>query len=95
MKKIYLASSSSWRASILDSAGIAVELHPPQVDEASIVGEDPIETARLRAQAKAEFVWQRVPSGGIVIAADQVVYLEDEVFGKPPSKEAWLSRLQV
>ena len=94
MRKIYLASSSRWRASILKSAGIVAELRPPMVDEESILGADPVETARLRARAKASFVWSRVSEESIVIAADQVVYLDGEIFGKPKTAQAWLDRLQ-
>ena len=78
----------------MESAGISAELRPPMVNEASIVGTSPVETACLRARAKAESVWRQVSSDSIVIAADQVVYLQDEIFGKPKSKDAWLERLQ-
>jgi len=95
LRKIYLASSSSWRAELLENAGINVLLAPPKVCEEDIWGSDPVETARLRARAKAQDVWRQVSEESIVVAADQVVYCDGVIFGKPRSKEEWLSRLPI
>ena len=93
IQKIYLASSSIWRASILKNAGIMVDILPPNVDEYSIVGDHPIQTAQLRAIAKGESVCTQCAYDDVLISADQVVYLGTEVFGKPQNDEEWFARL--
>jgi len=92
MIPIYLASTSVYRRQLLLDAGILVSCLDPCVNESSIVGESPIQTAKMRAEAKAKAGFQQVGEG-LVIGADQVVYLDGQVFGKPSSDEAWFSRL--
>ena len=92
-RKIYLASSSVWRASILKNAGIRVDILPPNVDEYSILADHPIQTAKLRAIAKGESVIKKCTDHDILISADQVVYLGTEIFDKPTTKEEWFERL--
>ena len=92
-RKIYLASSSIWRASILKNAGIAVDILPPDVDEYSIIADHPIQTAKLRAKAKGESVLDLCHDHDVLISADQVVYLGTELFDKPKTKEEWFARL--
>jgi len=93
MEDVYLASSSIWRAKILQSAGLVVHTVPSKIDEYSIVGASPVETAILRAQAKGERVCKELAKDVLVIAADQIVYLGDEIFDKPKNDEEWFSRL--
>ena len=92
-RKIYLASSSIWRASILKNAGIQVNILPPDVDEYSILADHPVETAKLRAKAKGESVLDLCQEDDILISADQVVYLGTEIFDKPKTNEEWFTRL--
>lgn len=93
LDEIYLASSSIWRASILQNAGIRTQIIAPDVDEDSIIGGSPRETAELRAIAKGESVRGKISSTSVLISADQVVYLGSEVFGKPKDADQWFSRL--
>ncbi|MAA78529.1 MAG: septum formation protein Maf [Deltaproteobacteria bacterium] len=92
-RKIYLASSSVWRASILKNAGINVDILPPSVDEYSILADHPIQTAKLRAIAKGESVLKHCTGNDILISADQVVYLGEDIFDKPKTEEEWFDRL--
>ena len=92
-RKIYLASSSVWRASILKNAGIQVDILPPDVDEYSILADHPVETAKLRAKAKGESVLDLCQEDDVLISADQVVYLGTEIFDKPKTNEEWFTRL--
>lgn len=92
-RKIYLASSSVWRASILKNAGIDVYILPPDVDEYSIVADHPIQTAKLRAIAKGESVIEQCGDHDILISADQVVYLGTKIYDKPKTQEEWFARL--
>ena len=90
---MYLASASSWRAKILRDAGLFIKTFPAAIDEYSFVGSNPVETAILRAKAKGESVRKALPQDALIIAADQVVYLQGEIFDKPKNDEEWFSRL--
>jgi septum formation protein len=93
MQPFILASTSRWRLQLLLDAGINAEAVDPEVEEASYIGNSPVETARLRAIAKARAVAERRP-GSIVVGADQVIHLDGEAIGKPAGPKDWLSRLQ-
>ena len=95
MDNIYLASSSVWRAQILQAAGLKIQTFPSSIDEYSIVGATPIETAVLRARAKGEYAREALPKDALIIAADQVVYLHETIFDKPKDDDEWLSRLRL
>jgi len=92
LEPLVLASSSRWRLSVLREAGVQAEAVAPHVEEAGIVGGDAVETAMLRAQAKAARVSAQRP-GAWVLAADQVVHDGDEVFGKPQDAADQVARL--
>ena len=94
MEKIYLASESPWRLQLLENTGLTVSSVSPNVDEKAIVHEDPIQTAHLRASAKADSGFRKVGKKSLVIGADQVVYLGNKVYGKPQNSKDWLERLQ-
>ena len=81
-RKIYLASSSVWRASILKNAGISVDILPPEVDEYSIVADHPIQTATLRAIAKGESVFEN---------AEDFRVLPEKWLSEP--REHWIEEL--
>lgn len=92
--KLMLASSSPYRQALLRDVGLDVSTMGAAIDEYSIVGETPIETAQKRAMAKARDVSQKKPDY-VVIGADQVCYLDDIVMDKPKSDEEWLNRLKL
>ena len=97
--RIILASTSQYRRQLLQNIGLNIECIGSNVDEKPIVGDNPIETSQLRAQAKAYSVIQmyfetnKDKNPVVVIGADQVVYIEKEIFGKPKSNEEWKHRL--
>lgn len=93
MAKLVLASTSPWRRSMLEAAGFRVLAESPGIDEGEIVGREPDETARLRARAKARFVATLHPDS-TVVGADQVIYLDGELLGKPANSEKHLGQLQ-
>lgn len=76
---LVLASSSTYRASVLAGAGYAVEVDPPGVDERSYdqtwALDGPEALAVQLAVAKAEAVLKRHPAA-LVLAADQVGVLD-------------------
>jgi septum formation protein len=84
---IVLASTSPYRRSLLESAGIYCESVDPAVDEALIVGVDPVDTAMRRARAKAESVRAMRGEGSWILGADQVVHLDGHCFDKPGTAE--------
>jgi len=92
MKPIVLASTSRWRLQILNDAGIVADATDPNVDESTVMGDGPVETARLRAIAKASAVSRERPNA-LVIGADQVIYLDGETIGKPRDAHDWRHRL--
>jgi septum formation protein len=83
---LILASSSPRRQALLRDAGIDHELVVPDVAEDRRAGEAPAAFALRCARAKAEAVAGRFPAR-LVLAADTVVVLEDEVLGKPGTAE--------
>ena len=96
---IILASTSQYRRQLLQNIGLNIEYMGSNVDEKTILGENPIETSKLRAQAKAFSVIQtyfernKDEKSVVVIGADQVVYIDNELFGKPKDNQEWKRRL--
>lgn len=84
MKKnpqIILASNSPRRKKILEDAGYKIKVHPSNIDETSLEKEPHIFTKNLSLK-KAEEVFSKFPKS-IIIAADTIVYMEGNIYGKP------------
>ena len=79
---IVLASASPRRRHLLEMLGIAHEVVPSDVDETRLDGEVPEAMAVRLAAAKARAVLAERP-GHLVLAADTVVVIDDQVLGKP------------
>jgi len=79
---IVLASASPRRRHLLEMLGIAHEVVPSDVDETRQDGEVPEAMAVRLAAAKARAVLAERP-GHLVLAADTVVVIDDQVLGKP------------
>ncbi len=77
-----LASASPRRRELLDAAGFVFEVDVADVDETRHPGEPAGAYVRRVALAKAQAVAARHPER-IVLGADTVVVLDDEVLGKP------------
>jgi septum formation protein len=89
--EIILASASGARAAVLASAGIRFHQQPSMLDESEehthfSNGTPPAKVATTLARLKAGKVHEMAP-GAIVIGADQVLAIGDEIFQKPQSKE--------
>jgi septum formation protein len=86
--RLVLASASLARRRLLEAAGLAFEVLPADVDEAGIKlraragGMPPQGIAEMLAKVKAEAVGGRRPDC-LVIGADQILALGDEIFDKP------------
>lgn len=78
---LILASASPRRREILERAGIEFDIRAAGVDESAAAGESPREHVCRLARAKAEAVAR--PGDGIVLGADTVVVVDEEILGKP------------
>ena len=83
-----LASASPQRAAILRQLGIPFEVVVPDVDE--IESGTPAAVCEENARRKANAV-----DGELVLAADTVVALEDEIYGKPENEAEARASLQA
>jgi septum formation protein len=79
---IILASNSPRRKDLLRQIGVDFSVDPADVDERILPGESPEGYAVRVAIDKARVAAARTGTG-IVIAADTIVVLDDEILGKP------------
>jgi septum formation protein len=84
---IYLASKSPQRAMLLTRAGVPFTVVTSHADEERITGGVPQVLALERARHKAEGAVLPAGAAGVVLAADTVVALGREMFGKPEDDE--------
>lgn len=85
---IILASGSPRRKELLEMMGAKDFLIiPAKGEEKAGDGLGPAELVKALASAKANEVAAGRPAEDIIIAADTIVWLDGEVFGKPHSKE--------
>lgn len=81
-EKLWLASKSLRRAEILRGVGWEFEAVAANVDETRAASEDAISYVKRLATMKAEAVARKFP-GGLVLGADTVVVIGEEVLGQP------------
>jgi nucleoside triphosphate pyrophosphatase len=79
---IILASASPRRAELLRSAAIPFTVDVAGIAETLQQGEKPVEHAERLAREKAEVIAKKNP-GQIVLGADTIVVVGDQVLGKP------------
>ncbi|MCF3107922.1 Maf family protein [Niabella sp. CC-SYL272] len=97
VNRIILASSSPRRKQILEWADIPFVIHTKEIDESFNPALDLQAAVADVARRKAQAVLEAAPAGTIVLAADTVVVLDNQVIGKPKNREdaiEILSRLQ-
>jgi septum formation protein len=82
MSRLILASSSPRRIQLLRAAKFNPEVIPPNIAEIRCEFLTPSELTRFNAYQKAAAVAVRHPDA-VVLAADTVVTLGSEIFGKP------------
>ena len=83
--KLVLASASPRRRELLAQAGFAFDVLTADIPEVRKPGEDPIRFVTRLAREKAEAVAERnkIPPETLVLGADTIVLVDDEVLGKP------------
>lgn len=96
---VLLASGSEIRQQLLLGAGVAFNVETSPVDEPSIMAALLQESAKPRdiADTLAEYKGRRVAIKNpdkIVIAADQVLVCEGQVYSKPDTQEQAMKQLQ-
>ena len=85
---LILASSSPRRQELLRSAGIEFVVRPPaDVPEVQRAGESPADLTKRLARDKAHAIWSQLDEDGhsrdLVLGADTVVVIGEEILGKP------------
>lgn len=96
---VILASGSAIRKQILTAAGIDFSVKVLPVDEGAIKTAMLAEKSRMRdiadalAEAKSIKVSRTTP--GLVIGADQIMVMNDQLFDKPETLEAARQRLKL
>jgi len=83
---LYLASASPRRRMLLSQLRLSFTVIPPRLEEEGYLGGEPAGAVRLLALAKARSAAEGLEAG-LVIGADTVVVLEEEVMGKPSGPE--------
>ncbi len=95
---LVVASKSTVRRALLQTAGIPVEVSPADIDERAIEAQVPSgrpgEVAALLAREKASAVAVRLP-GRLVVGADQTLALGTQRFSKPADRAAARAQLQA
>ncbi len=83
--KLILASASPRRRELLAQAGFSFDVIAANVPELRKPGEDPIRFVTRLAREKAEAVAEhnQIPPGTMVLGADTIVLVDEEVLGKP------------
>ena len=92
-RALVLGSTSVYRRALLERLRIPFSVVAPEVDEATLAGESPEQTAIRLALAKAQAV-ARSWGDSVVIGSDQVADLHGEAIGKPGNFERARSQLR-
>ena len=98
-RQLILASASPRRRELLDQIGATFRVHPVDMDESMLSGEDVLQHVNRLAMSKARTGFEQlVPdeSDLAVLAADTVVEIDGEALGKPRDGRqaaAFLTRL--
>jgi septum formation protein len=93
-RPLILASTSRYRAALLERFGIAFSAHNPQVDEAELPGESPRGRAFRLSEAKAEAIAKQHP-GAVVIGGDQVPAASTTILHKPGNAQNCREQLKL
>jgi septum formation protein len=94
---LVLASKSAIRRSLLEVAGVSVEVCPADLDERNLEAKAPLQApvaiAAFLAREKACFVGRSRP-GRLVLGADQTLSLDGTRFSKPADRAAARDQLR-
>ena len=96
MMRIILASKSPRRKELLATIVDSFEIIPSNFDEKTIKEKNPAKLVELLSKSKGEDVFKRVQSNDdfIIISSDTLVFLNEELLGKPKTKEEAFTMLK-
>jgi septum formation protein len=94
MRKIILASTSLHRKKLLEQTGLIFEIVPSNYQEDMTLEMHPKELAMFLSQGKGQDVANRIEDG-IIISADTFVLFNDQLIGKPHTKEKAFTTLRT
>lgn len=83
---IYLASKSPRRRKLLKQLGISFKSFTVDLHEEILDGEHPVQTVKRLAEHKSLLAVKKIKKG-IVITADTIVVLNNEIIGKPKNRK--------
>jgi len=86
MQKIILASQSPRRRDLLKQIGLEFEIDPSNYEEDMTLDMEPRKLAEYLSLGKTKDVAQR-HKDSIIISADTIIAVDNEVFGKPKTPE--------
>lgn len=81
-KQVILASASPRRKEIFKLIGVKALQMPSHIDE-DIVYDNPIKLVKFHAENKAKEIRKKVDNNYLIVAADTIVYQNNEVLFKP------------
>jgi septum formation protein len=93
--RLILASNSPRRKELLLNAGFDFEIRASRVEEIRREGEAAEEFVCRLARDKASAVASSAPAGSLVLGADTVVVIDDQILGKPASPDAAARMLRL
>lgn len=90
---LVLGSTSPFRYELLKKLALDFKTAAPDIDETRLPGETPESLVQRLALEKARAVVQYYPQA-LIIGSDQVACIDDEILGKPGSRENAIMQLQ-
>jgi len=93
MKNIILASKSPRRKELLELLDLNFTVEVPEVDEVFPESLDVTKVAEYLANLKAD-AFTNIPTDTVVITADTVVILDEQILGKPKDKAEAVNMLK-
>ena len=80
---VILASGSPRRKALLEGLGVPFRIITSHADESVASDLEPETAVRLISQRKAHAVLRQAQANSLCIAADTIVYIDNEIIGKP------------
>ncbi len=92
--RLILASSSPFRAALLQRLQLNFDIVSPDIDETPLNGESPENLVTRLSHLKAVEVAKSAPDA-LIIGSDQVARLDGQILGKPGNHQRAVAQLQA
>ena len=93
MKKLVLGSSSPRRKELLTTLGFEFSIRTKDTDESFPIHLNPSEIAEFVARKKADALITEINQDEVLLCADTIVVLENEILGKPNDRQDAINML--